>query len=189
MMLTLMLILPLGCLHDHYYPVVPRDTSPTTLDNINGLWKLDRNASHVFNVDFSDFFVYNLEAGSLAMEIDSFNRTLTFTMDNREPIISYFNPINIAALNPDLPGMFPINPNSIYLDIPDRDWIIELTLYNDPELGTRLYYTRPDIMVNDDHSIFVPANPLPVQPQPEAEPQPQPQASEGLDPSQYHFVY
>jgi hypothetical protein len=167
MILALMLILPLGCLHDHYYPVVPQTDTPTALENIDGMWKLDRKASHIFNVDFTDFFVYNLEANNLIMIIDTVNRSLTFTMPDREPIISYFNVIDPMTLNPDLPGMFPINPNSIYLDIPDRDWIIELTRYDDPQGGTILYYTRPDIMVNDDHCIFVPVQQQPSEAQPQ----------------------
>ncbi|MDR1397349.1 MAG: hypothetical protein LBJ14_06425 [Desulfarculales bacterium] len=153
--LGLTLFLPLGCMHDHYYPFLPPTAEPTTLESIHGVWALDRNASQIFNVDFSDFFVYNLEAGSLIMEIDSSRRTLTFLMAEREPIIAFFQVINPAALDPDLPGMAPVNENSLYLEVPDRDWVIELTRVTDEQQCPILYYSRPDIIGSDDHCIFV----------------------------------
>jgi hypothetical protein len=157
MALGMMLLLPLGCLHDHYYPFLPATTGPTTLESVHGVWVLDRSASQLFNVDFNDFFVYNLEADNLTMEINSSNRSLTFLMPEREPIVAFFQVVDPASLDPDLPGMSPINADSLYLEAPDRDWVIELTSYTDPaQQCPVLYYSRPDIIGSDDHCIFVP---------------------------------
>ena len=182
--LGLILLLPLGCV-SYPIPQLPENAGPTAVESVAGVWVIDRGASRDFNCDFDDFFLYALDADSLQMQIDTYNQTLTLTREDKEPVSAQFTVIDTSMLSEEVPTIYPIREQTLYLSLTDQARVVALTLHNDPVTGTRLYFERPDINGHDDHAVFMRPQPVAVAVGGGASGG----AIEGFDPSHYHFVH